>query len=117
MDPSSIAVSRPLRFPLIVTNFLLLCRLGLTKNQHFFFLLLSVFSGTLHHADYDEVTGADIPTTWYPDGVLSHDGSEYGVADATKKATWDKFYADAVTYGDKLEAGTATDDDIPVLGS
>ena len=68
-------------------------------------------------ADYDEVTGADIPTTWYPDGVLSHDGSAYGVAAATKKATWDKFYADAVTYGDKLEAGTATDDDIPVLGS
>tara|TARA_R110002020_G_scaffold199632_1_gene401128 strand:- start:89 stop:439 length:351 start_codon:yes stop_codon:yes gene_type:complete len=68
-------------------------------------------------ADYDEVTGADIPTTWYPDGVLSHDGSAYGVADATKKATWDKYYADCVTYGDKVAAGTATDDDIPVFGS
>jgi hypothetical protein len=68
-------------------------------------------------ADYDEVTGADIPTTWYPDGVLSHNGSAYGVADATKKATWDKYYADCVTYGDKVAAGTATDDDIPVFGS
>ena len=68
-------------------------------------------------SDYDEVTGADEPTTWYPEGVLAHDGSAWSVANATRKATWDTYYADWKAYGDKLVAGTATESDVPVLGS